>query len=257
LSDNGYDVWLGNARGTDLSQGHTHLNQNASEFWNFSFHEIGLSDLPAMIDFILSQTESLKLFYVAHSQGTSAILALLTSKPEYSGKVIQAHLLAPAAILYNRPEMENFRNEIDVSCVHCLIGFFLNFHFQTFFHIVHEGAFGLISSELKAFLSQAANSFCQLQHGRFCLELYYQTAGRNKNGPELDMKIILSILNQNARKIAVKQLHHYWQLVKSGNFCQFDYEIGNQKIYNSTSVPCYNLKNFKVPTFIYSGGCDT
>lgn len=69
-----------------------------------------------MIDLILNQTKSSKLFYVAHSQGTSAILALLSTKPEYNEKIIQAHLFAPAAIFHTkRPELITFPNEIDVS----------------------------------------------------------------------------------------------------------------------------------------------
>ena len=36
LAEQGYDVWLGNNRGTRYAQYHTTLDPNEAEFWNFS-----------------------------------------------------------------------------------------------------------------------------------------------------------------------------------------------------------------------------
>lgn len=116
LSDNGYDVWFGNSRGNDHSKKHKTLSPTSNEFWDFSFHEIGFYDIPVMIDFVLNQTASPKLFYVGHSQGTTSILVLLSKRPEYNQKVIQVHLFAPAAFMKNsmRPELMLVRNEVEV-----------------------------------------------------------------------------------------------------------------------------------------------
>ncbi|XP_037040292.1 lysosomal acid lipase/cholesteryl ester hydrolase-like [Bradysia coprophila] len=40
LANNGYDVWIGNARGTEFSKKHQSLHPNSAKFWDFSFHEI-------------------------------------------------------------------------------------------------------------------------------------------------------------------------------------------------------------------------
>lgn len=64
LADNGYDVWLGNARGTKFSQDHVKHSVDAKEFWQFSFNEIGFYDVPAMFDFMLKQTKEKKSFYI-------------------------------------------------------------------------------------------------------------------------------------------------------------------------------------------------
>lgn len=34
LADAGYDVWLGNYRGSEYSEGHTYLNISQKEYWN-------------------------------------------------------------------------------------------------------------------------------------------------------------------------------------------------------------------------------
>ena len=43
----GYDVWLGNQRGTKYSMGHKTLSNKSKEYWEFSFTEMGQFDAPA------------------------------------------------------------------------------------------------------------------------------------------------------------------------------------------------------------------
>lgn len=48
LVTHGYDVWLGNQRGTKHSLGHETLNYKKNKaYWEFSFTGIGLYDAPA------------------------------------------------------------------------------------------------------------------------------------------------------------------------------------------------------------------
>ena len=56
LADSGFDVWLGNNRGTTYSREHVNYTIHDKEFWDFSFHEMGVYDLPAEIDYILNIT---------------------------------------------------------------------------------------------------------------------------------------------------------------------------------------------------------
>lgn len=69
LYDLGYDVWLANTRGNRYSRNHTKLNPNTDEdYWEFSWHQVGIYDLPATIDYVLQETAKSKLTYIGHSQ---------------------------------------------------------------------------------------------------------------------------------------------------------------------------------------------
>lgn len=57
LIDSGYDVWLGNNRGSRFGQKHATLSADEIEFWEFYQEEMGVKDLPAIIDFVLEQTQ--------------------------------------------------------------------------------------------------------------------------------------------------------------------------------------------------------
>lgn len=62
-----------------------------------SWHEIGLRDLPAMIDKILASTGLEKISYIGHSQGTTIFFAMAAEMPEYANKIVSMHALAPVA----------------------------------------------------------------------------------------------------------------------------------------------------------------
>lgn len=104
LSDLGYDVWMGNARGNRYSRSHLTLNPDGKrkerkKFWQFSWHEIGNVDVPEMIDFVLSTTGYEKLHYIGHSQGTTSFFVMASERPEYNAKILSMHALAPIAFM--------------------------------------------------------------------------------------------------------------------------------------------------------------
>ena len=67
LARAGYDVWLGNTRGSKFSTEHETLTDKDPDYWHFSFSEIGLYDLPAMIDYIYEENNQTPITYLAHS----------------------------------------------------------------------------------------------------------------------------------------------------------------------------------------------
>lgn len=101
LADYGYDVWLGNDRGSFYHVEHEIYNKSSSEFWNFSLDDIGYYDYKAMMDLILRKTKASTIDYIGHSQGGSGLAIFLSSFPEYRKKIRQAHLFSPAMIVQN------------------------------------------------------------------------------------------------------------------------------------------------------------
>ena len=101
MSDKGYDVWLGNARGNRHSSIHTSYYPESKKYWSFSWNEIGYYDLPAMFNYMLMTTARPAAYFIGHSQGSTALLVMLTTRPEYNDKVIKAHLMATPAHMYN------------------------------------------------------------------------------------------------------------------------------------------------------------
>jgi len=105
LSDLGYDVWLGNFRGTRYSRQHTSLNPDEdAEFWRFTLHELGVNDLATMIATVIEVSGKSSLSFVGHSMGTTAYLILASTRPREVEAVSRAVLLAPVV------EPHNMRN---------------------------------------------------------------------------------------------------------------------------------------------------
>jgi lysosomal acid lipase/cholesteryl ester hydrolase len=97
LSNAGYDVWMGNSRGNTYSKAHVNFTASSSKFWEFSWHEMGVYDLPTTINYIINATGQKQIHYVGHSQGCSIFFVMLSEKPEFNQLIEKAALFAPVA----------------------------------------------------------------------------------------------------------------------------------------------------------------
>lgn len=107
MADAGYDVWFSNSRGNFYSRKHIWKNPNnsASGFWEFSWDDMGISDLPAIFDYVREVTGHTKLFFIGHSQGGAELMALLSERPEYNNYVQAVSLMAPVSFLGHSAEL--------------------------------------------------------------------------------------------------------------------------------------------------------
>lgn len=99
---------MGNARGNYNSRRHItldpdHIIQKFS-FFDFTFEEIAIIDLPTMMDYALEYTGNQQLYYVGHSQGGTVFLILMSMKPEYNKKIASAHLMAGVGYMKYFPD---------------------------------------------------------------------------------------------------------------------------------------------------------
>ncbi|RVE50819.1 hypothetical protein evm_004568 [Chilo suppressalis] len=228
LADRGFDVWMGNARGNKHALRHTSLNTNQSEFWDFTWEEIGTYDLPAMIDYTLNVTEKENLYYIGYSQGTTSFYVMNSMKPEYNEKIKLMFALAPVAWMANvrSPLVKMFSPASNF-----LGGLLLDYN--------------LSSTE---FLESVSESICGIL-GVSCNSLLYMIVGHDSKNMNDIMPVVLSHMPTTSSTL---QLVHYGQLVGSGRFCRFDHgPEKNMEIYGTESPPDYDLNNVTVPVVLY------
>lgn len=84
LADEGYDVWIGNNRGTEYSQGHTTYDAagaTAEQYWDFSWTEMSEDD-KANILAIKEQSNEDKIYYLGYSGGSTQMFYALANDDE-------------------------------------------------------------------------------------------------------------------------------------------------------------------------------
>ncbi|TYZ66241.1 hypothetical protein PybrP1_001772, partial [[Pythium] brassicae (nom. inval.)] len=97
LADAGYDVWLGNNRGTPYSREHLEYTTADAAFWDFSFEDMAEYDLPAMINHVLDVSKRPTLSYIGHSAGTMQAFAGFSLNQDVARRVSYFGALAPVA----------------------------------------------------------------------------------------------------------------------------------------------------------------
>ncbi|EDS37576.1 lysosomal acid lipase [Culex quinquefasciatus] len=240
-ADSGYDVWLGNNRGTTFSKNHSTLDPKSKQFWDFSFHELGVYDLPAMVNYILQATNSEKLHYVGHSQGTTQFFVLTSSRPEYNEKFSSVHLSAPVAFLDHATTPAIYLvNRVDelmaASQLMQIYNLFGRGHPKSYMDTI-------------AFASRTG----YLPPGLILTNIWYFIGYHDS----INRTLLPDILETTPAGASVLQLLHYIQIYNAKRFQQFDYgPEENLRRYNSTIPPEYPLHRITTPIHLYTSDYD-
>ncbi|CAH4000318.1 lipase 1-like isoform X2 [Pieris brassicae] len=225
LADAGYDVWLGNMRGT-VHSAHQNLTRQDAKFWNFSFDEHGKYDLPAMIDKVLSVTKLDKLFYIGHSMGTTTFFVMMSEKPEYNKKIVAFIALSPAVYIGTmKPFVQLLLRDLNLSN--------------------RMRAQGIYSSEIVQNQWQIIAATCMGRkiEENMCVRVVSLLVGEN------NAESMLPVIVARVQPGSWQQFEHYGKLVESDVFTAW--ENG----FNGTIRP-YNISNVKVPVEIIYGEND-
>jgi len=243
LADLGYDVWLGNARGTTWSRAHVTLNpDNDPEFWNFSWEEIGSLDLPVVIDYILALTGQEKLFYVGHSQGCTSFFTLTTMRPEYNDKIRLAVQFGPAVYMDHMtnpflPDIAKYEQNMTQSALD------------------HELYEFLPSTE---FIQWAGIEYCgdNAPSQDFCANMLFLICGFDSQ--QFNASLLPVIASNSPAGSSIKQFLHFAQSTAYGFFRRWDHhdEIKNIEAYGQPVPPDYDLTLVTAPIAIYYGAND-
>ena len=92
----GYDVWLGNNRGTKYSSYHETLEPDTHHYWDYCLDDLAQFDFPSMLKYVLSKVDAPKISIVGFSQGSTQTFLGLAMYPNLCANVSVFIALAPA-----------------------------------------------------------------------------------------------------------------------------------------------------------------
>lgn len=241
LSRGGYDVWLGNARGNKHSRRHTHLRPLDSKFWDFTWHEIGLYDLPAMIDYAFEKSGSTTLKYIGHSQGTTSFFVMASERPEYNEKISLMVALSPVAFMSHvrSPIIRLLASEGPL--------------LYTISNGIGINEFlpdNKLVKTLKSLLCSVG-----VMSEILCNNLLFLIVGFDLE--QLNVTNLPVLFGHVPSGSSAKQLAHYGQLIISDEFRKYDYGTpGNLRRYGKTFPPRYNLRRISTPVSLFYSDAD-
>lgn len=110
LADAGFDVWLPNNRGNKESRWPTSsgLTTDDREWWQFSWDQMALYDVPGVINYVIQATGNAKVTYIGHSEGTTQMFAALVSRP-YIASLLNSFIGFGPVAFANNIEQTAFR----------------------------------------------------------------------------------------------------------------------------------------------------
>jgi len=242
MADAGYDVWLGNFRGNTYSRRHTTLDPKDIKFWEFSWDEMALVDLPTMLDYVLESTEQENLKLVGFSMGTTTTLAMLSEMPQYNAKISKAALLAPVAWISHpaglakliMPQMAL----IDIAATAAGVGDFFP-----------------SATAFKEFVDKYCDDGMHKTISEACVHVVSAIAGFDEAIINRDWLPI--IMSHTPAGTSYHTLTHYAQMLYSGHFGRYDYGTqGNMQHYNATNPPSFDLSHVTIPIGLFWGQND-
>ncbi|KAG7394253.1 cholesterol esterase [Phytophthora boehmeriae] len=254
LADAGYDVWLGNNRGTTWSREHLDYNADeGTEFWDFSWEDMGKYDLPAEIEYVLNTSGRSTLGYVGHSEGNTQAFVGFSLDQELARKVSYFAVFAPAAWT-SHMTAKVFRGSVvlQLDRLAQALGYV---EFSSRSELIQEVVFGLV---------------CTVAPG-FCDAAIACIAGPSVSTNTSRLAVYIS---QTPAGTSIKNVAHFAQNIRSDIFASYDYgcdcdrnlsidkcpgsKCKNKKIYGSFDAPEFPISGMTYPrTGLFRGSADT
>ncbi|KAK5643344.1 hypothetical protein RI129_007189 [Pyrocoelia pectoralis] len=221
LANAGYDVWLGNFRGSRYSSSHSYLNSQSEVYWNFT-----------QLNRVRTITRQ-KIIYVGFSMGATAAYIYFSVYPNQMNIDL---FIGFAPAIYAEDSM-------------------LVTHVVTIWPLVAGPLQYLTNGRLypRALLPQSLYKLICFPYPiqiKVCqiIEMIYFGFNYEENDPET----LPVTLQYNSDTASVNTVWHYCQVANSNKFQYYDYgEIGNREKYNSSTPPLYSLSNVNVENHLF------
>uniref|UniRef100_A0ACD5ZVC0 Uncharacterized protein n=1 Tax=Avena sativa TaxID=4498 RepID=A0ACD5ZVC0_AVESA len=236
LADRGFDVWVANTRGTRWSSRHVSLDSSSREYWDWSWDDLVVKDMPNMVDYVSTHTAQ-KPHFLGHSMGTLVALASL-SEGRLVDKLKSAALLTPVAYL------EHMTTPIGILLAKAFVGEIIS--------VLGVAEFNPLSSAV----SKLIRELCR-HPGTKCYDLVRDFTGNNYclNNSAVDV-----FLQYEPQPTSTKTMIHLAQTFRDGVVSKYDYVWPNVNMekYGQPDPPSYNMSNIPAtfPLFLSYGGRD-
>ncbi|XP_025996194.1 lipase 3 [Solenopsis invicta] len=240
LADQGYDVWIGNMRGNTYCRSHANMTVYDPKFWQYSFHEVGTKDLPAMFDYIFNHTKQKDLYYIGYSMGGTSLFVLLSIKPEYNTKIKMAICLAPPVFHMEATfTVKEMFNRLPI--LKEILGK----------HEIYDFAPQSLTTVTVARMLCNDNAITQV----ICIAVFFFIAGPDPK--QLNTTTLPDIISHCPAGTSIQTLEHYHQNMLMNDFRNYDYGIAeNYKRYKQEMPPRYDLKKVTAPIILFSAEND-
>ncbi|KAF6206062.1 hypothetical protein GE061_017287 [Apolygus lucorum] len=241
FADKGYDVWLGDQRGTERSKGHINQTIDESKLWDFTYHETGVYDFPAFIDFILNKTNHEDLIFSCMSLGCTFHSVLGSKRPSYNQKIRAAIYFVPVISNNRQPEELNSFVYLMLRTVPALTEISeksgrIEWHpnlgnlKKEFYHVCRLLGYNLY----RLFAKIMFGSGFHIPHEKMCNVIALSMGGASS-----------------------RVTKHIVQVFDNAGFSEFDYgREENLKKYGTALPPLYDLKKITTPIAFYYSDID-
>jgi pimeloyl-ACP methyl ester carboxylesterase len=247
LVDYGFDVWLTNTRGNAVSFEHENPKEYNSgkvdsKYWNFTYHEMAVYDLPAMVNYIKEKSGFDKVDYICHSQGGLIYFIMYTMNQTFIEENFN-HFFALGTVI------SIFTSKSSL----IKIG-----HYSKFPEIVDTLHINNILCFNK-FFYDTISKFCKLLN-RPCYNIINFIVSNNFDTKRINMNKLFSEFLYVPAGTSSKNIRHWMQMYKTKRLARYDYgEKKNMEIYGTKNPPIYDLSIFtkyKVKSFLYTSDSD-
>jgi lysosomal acid lipase/cholesteryl ester hydrolase len=240
FADNGFDVWLGNARGNTYGLRHLTMSYKNTDFWQFTWDEMAKYDIPAQVNAVLSMTNQTQLYYMGHSEGTLVGFAQFSQDKEFAKKIKQFYALGPVSTVKHVKGplrwIAPFTNEIDFLCK--------IFGYNEF----------LPNS---IWMDMMAEFFCgDAVLDDICDDVLFLIAGPDST--QLNTSRVPVYVSHTPAGTSTNNVVHFGQMIKSGLMQMFDYgsKKKNKQHYNQDKPPVYDVTQMETPVALFYGSDD-
>ncbi|KAI5703394.1 hypothetical protein M8J75_011282 [Diaphorina citri] len=235
----GYDVWLWNARGSIYSREHVNISFSDEKFFDYTFHEMGVYDTPATIDYILNTTGHSSVIALGHSLGSTNVLVAASMRPEYQDKVKLNILWAQSVYMGNI----KVRDWFDV--FYSIYVRWLNFpHAKDFFIQGREPEI------VKTAMCASGSPLKPL-----CVLFLREMSGPGSKQGNEDSAV--KMLNRIPTGSSIWTVRQMVQNIRSGQFRPLNYGTEKNLIkYGVKKMRAYPIDKVTIPTAIYYACCN-